>query len=212
MFDFPLVTHPNDIRDAYLDALFNEQGDEHDADDLALRAGALSGLADLFVNQSAGRYDFCDLHFDGYALRAMLGRFQRDAFGVGRLMRCLDEHTKKGQLEEGICNSLKDAILGLGLRVNTLNPSKTRIAAVFSLWMCAFRPICLQYKGEDVNAVKFCANLNFWITRVYLMRYGEVLVGAHFREHFQRVLHDFTYRDVNLSSLEMLYCGIFRPR
>ena len=102
------------------------------------------------------------------------------------------------------------------MHVTSDKPFKTRIAATFSLWMCAFRPVSLKYEKskDDTNAAKFCAALNFWIATSYLSKFGdkELFVDARFKDHYKRVLHDFTYRNVNLSSLEMLYCGVFRPR
>jgi hypothetical protein len=57
--------------------------------------------------------------------------------------------------------------MNLGLRVSSDDPKKTRIAAVFSLWMCTFRPVSVRWEisKDDPRAPKLCAALNFWIAQ-----------------------------------------------
>ena len=108
--------------------------------------------------------------------------------------------------------SIKTEILNLGIRLGSNNPRKTRIAAVFSLWMSVFRPVSIEWEKskDDKAAPKICAALNFWIAHSYLSKFGKIVIGPECREHVNRIVHDFTFREVNLSSLEVLYSGIFR--
>ena len=203
------------MRDGYLNCLFDELGDTFDLANLAARCEAFICLADQFLSlKSPRKYDFGqDIRFEPHGLRLMLGRFQRDAFGVSRLWHSLDTRVKAREIPEAWSDELKSQIMDLGLRVGSDKPRKTRVAAVFSLWVCAFRPVFIEWEKskDDPAASKFCAALNFWIAESYLSKFGTVLVGSEFREHVNRILHDFTYREVSLSSLEVLYCGIFRP-
>lgn len=211
MFDFPLVASADEMRDGYLNRLLGPTGDVYDITDLTARCEAFVCLTEQFLaRQNQSRYSVDDIVFDPHALRLMLGRFQRDAFGVMRLWHKLN--TKIA--DETLRKNLKEEIMDLGLRVGSEDPKKTRIAAVFSLWMCAFRPVHIRWdrSKHDPRAAKFSAALNFWIATSYLSKFGDVLVGVEFREHINRILHDFTFREINLSSLEVLYCGIFRPR
>ena len=214
MSTFPLVSTPGEMVDGYLNDLFNPEGDMHDLGDLKQRAGAFKGLAEQFASAATKPYGPDDLTFDPHALKLMLGRFQRDAFGVGRLFRKFDERVRSGEITGEFAEKSKNEIYGIGLRLGTDKPRKTRVAAVFSLWMCVFRPVSLNFlcSKDDKSAWMFPAALNFWIARNYLLKFGTVLIGPQFKEHFNRALHDFTYRDINLSSLEMFYCGMFVPR
>lgn len=210
MFDFPLVTSADEMRDGYLSRLLGASGDVCDVTDLTARCEAFVCLADQFLmKQPNHRYAFEDLVFDSHALKMMLARFQRDAFGVGRLWAKLDARIE----DETLRKELKGEIMNLGLRVASEDPRKTRIAAVFSLWLCTFRPVAMRSEStkSDPRAPWFCAGLNFWIAQSYLSIFGKVIAGDGFREHLNRIVHDFTFREVNLSSLEVLYSGIFRP-
>lgn len=210
MFDFPLVSSPQEMRDQYLNCLFSEDGDVYDLQNLTERCEAFICLtAEFLALQNRPAYEFDDIIFEPQGLRLMLGRLQRDAFGVGRLWTKLDQLIPDPAVRE----QLKNGIMDLGIRVGSDKPRKTRIAAVFSLWMCVFRPvsICWEKSQTDPDVAKFCAALNFWIAKSYLSKFGRIIVGPEFREHTNRILHDFTYREINLSSLEVLYCGIFRP-
>jgi len=214
MSDFALVSSPEQMRDGYLCDLFAANGSVADLDDLKKRVAAFCELAKHFVSTIPGnRYTGEDVVFEPHSIRLMIGRFQRDAFGVQRLWNELGQRSSAGEQSEARTEELKEQILSLGIRVGTPKPRKTRIAAVFSLWMCVFRPVSLNYKAssDDKAAAMFSAAVNFWICRMYLSKFGEVLGGAAFTEHIKRVAHDFTYRDVSLSSLEMLYCGMFKP-
>jgi hypothetical protein len=92
----------------------------------------------------------------------------------------------------------------------------TRRAAAFSLWMCAFRPVHLDFKlsKDDPRACMFAAGLNFYIARSYLKLTGNIEPGKpdESKMRLRRILHDFTYREVNLSSLEFFYSAIYRKR
>lgn len=215
MSDFPLVAHPDDMRSAWINDLFAETTPEVPEQDIKTRAEAFVSLTEHFLSfQQESKYQFDDLQFDAHGVRAMLGRFQRDAFGLKRLHEAMDHLVAKNKLDGEVAVVVRAKVDEVGIRIGSDDPKKTRIAAAFSLWMCVFRPVCLNYKNssEDPNAVKFCAGLTFWIAKTYLSQFGDVLVDARFNEHFSRVLHDFTYRAINLSTLEMLYCSIFRER
>lgn len=213
-----LTADASHLIDGYLNDLFREDADVHEAADLNRRADAFSALARCYLERDkVWCYREQDLRIDGHAVRLMLGRFQRDAFGVGRFFAHLDQLVASGKISKEVAPELRRKVMSLGLRVASDDPRKTRIAAVFSLWMCALRPVSVEFHGDpakDGQAHKFCAALNYWIASTYLRKFGRVSLGNQNNgpELMKRILHDFTFREVNLSSLEILYCGIFHPR
>jgi len=157
------------------------------------------------------------------ALTSMLKKFQRDVYGVQGfrayvkdlvLRRKLVTLTKdKVKAEE----ELMERVCDLGLRISAENPRKTRVAAAFSLWMCVYRPVYIDGDGLDLHSNDldlFCASFNYWLASTFLMKFGEVSLGKGKAEadiRMGRVRHDFTVRQVCLSTLETFYSAIFRP-
>jgi hypothetical protein len=151
------------------------------------------------------------IQFDDLKLKMMLRRFYRDAFGVWHFNTkleklCPDKTTRSAILAE---------INRLSIRINSPKPRKTRIAAAFSLWMSTFRPIYINGTPPvpPSGIWQLDAAVNFKITTDFLMQYGTIQVGTLGKDRnlrLQRIYYDFTCRDLNLSSLELLYCSIFR--
>jgi len=156
-----------------------------------------------------------EIRFDYVGLQCLFARFQRDAFGVGRFKKAMDGLVAEQKMTEEGRQRVLQEVDQLSIRINTKEPRKTKIAAAFSLWMCAMRPAhprtlsCPLVKREDLDL--YCASLNFWIASAYLTLYGDVNVHRlpDWRIRLARIRYDFTYRNVNLSSLEMLYSSIF---
>ncbi len=156
-----------------------------------------------------------DIQMDYFALRLMLGRFYRDAYGMADFDSFLKglEQSKKACSETVL--EISQRAHHLGLRISSKEPRKTRIASTFSLWMATLRPCSISYK-RSLNpeaANHFCAQLNFWIATTWLSKFGTVSLGNNAEDDQlrQRILHDFTFRSVSHSSLEMLYRGLFQP-
>jgi hypothetical protein len=213
-----LVATNDQIVDHNLNVLFSESIDSTEVVDLNSRADSLLKLAEIYLAENnVGCYRGEDLQNDGHAIRLMLGRFQRDAFGTGRFFARLEQLEQSGKLDPATKKEIREKVLSLGLRIASESPRKTRIAAAFSLWMATFRPFYLRFYGDvkkDAIADKFCAGLNFWISSLYLKKFGDVIVGnsRNHSELIKRIMHDFTFREINMSSLEVLYCSIFKPR
>lgn len=183
-------------------------------------AGVLKDSCTAFINL-AGFFAHGEgldprlLVIDRCGLVQMLKRFQRDAHGV------LAFHNKLNNLsDQDITSQTKARILAdlklVGIRINSTNPRKTRIAAVFSLWMAVFRPVFLRMDARsDAEAYKsFTAHLNLYIASRYLRKYGYIEWGNNAHDasiRRQHIWYDFTYRALNLSTLELMYCVLFRP-
>jgi hypothetical protein len=104
----------------------------------------------------------------------------------------------------------------LGLRITADEPRKTRIAAAFSLWMCVFRPVSIYpyHLIASANLELFCANLNYWLASTFLLKFpgSRIDLGNPEEEKIRlsRIQHDFTFREVGMSTMETLYSSIFR--
>lgn len=155
---------------------------------------------------------------DYTAAQAMFARFQRDAFGVKYCHEYLETLVHDGEIDEVLEGRLHSQLEALGIRINTESPRRTKIAAVFSLWMSVFRPIRLKglaYEGlTREDQVCFCATINFWMACMYLSLVGQVIIKTDDdgQTRSARIRHDLTYRALNLSSLEMLYMSVYKPR
>ncbi len=215
MSDGSLTDTPAESLQHALDCLFHPVGKLEDDSWVKDRLIALETLAALFISKYSP-YGHEDLQFDWIAARLMIGRFHRDAFGLHNLEVRLQEMVSKQSLSETDRDEIMQRIGLLGLRISSAHPMKTRIAAAFSLWMSTFRPISL--KGEaamnDKQSGKFCAALNFWIAAQYLRKFGNLNLGSDAQKRYERIHHDFTFRALNISSLELLYCSVFsaKPR
>lgn len=157
------------------------------------------------------------LQFDFIGMWEMFNRHGRDAWGVKRFhSRTHSILTAIGVPEETF-KTIVAELDRVGIRVNTINPRKTRIAAVLTLWMATFRPICLRSDAklnDPKLATTFCAEFTFALCCMYLECFGEVVYGSTEKDattRIQHVIHDLLCRSVSYSPLEMLYCGIFRP-
>lgn len=207
-----LVADAGEQMQKELECLF-WHGDHPDAD--AAMALAFENLAVRYMlTRGNNRVTPDAIRFDYHSLRLMLGRFCRDVYGIGRLHKLMSQLEAAGEVKENGRKTILDEVSRLGVRINSPAPFMTRRAAAFSLWMCAFRPVYLDFKlsKEEPRASMFPAGLNFFIASSYLKLTGKIDLGnsAETKMRFHRILHDFTYREVNLSSLEFFYSGIYR--
>lgn len=151
------------------------------------------------------------IQFDDSKIQMMLKRFYRDSFGVAHFQRRMIEICPDEKMRMQIFQELRR----LSIRINSGKPRKTRIAASFSLWMATFRPIFLKRTpSKNTPFWHLDAVINFYIASSFLRLFGDIEIGTegHDRQtRLRRIYYDFTVRDLNLSSLEMLYCSIFRP-
>lgn len=206
----------DDVVSQSLDAIFEPFGD---CDDPVECHNAIIGLTNLvgvyFEKHAKPLLKNKAIQCDSMGASEAIKRFQRDVFGVYRFQKLMQE------LE--FSTREKDIVLHeagkLGIRINSGTPLKTRIAASFSLWMTTFRPISINpqiavqfYKLEQL---RFCnAVVTHYISCAFLRQYGKVDHGIDedADKRLERLRYDFTYRDLNLSALEMLYCSLYRPR
>jgi hypothetical protein len=210
----PLVADAAEQMQKELECLF-WHGDHPDAD--AAMAQAFENLAVRYMlTRGNNRVTPAAIRFDYHALRLMLGRFCREVHGVARMHQLIGRLEAEGQVQKAGGKAILDEVSRLGVRINSSKPFMTRRAAAFSLWMCAFRPVHLDFKlsKEEPRACMFPAGLNFFIVSSYLKLTGSIDLGSaeETQMRFRRILHDFTYREVNLSSLEFFYSGIYRKR
>ena len=156
------------------------------------------------------------IHIDYVGLTAMLKRFQRDAYGVKRFCDLTDALVADGKLDPAVRVVVVGEVRRLGLRITADKPRKTRVAAAFALWMCTFRPVSIDAYWlvgvEPTELEVFCASLNFWLAETFLCKFGRVEVGSGEDERIllERIKHDFTFRQVSLSTMETLFSSIFR--
>ncbi|NQT91690.1 MAG: hypothetical protein HQ559_02935 [Lentisphaerae bacterium] len=172
------------------------------------------GLARLFCEEVGGE-NHLNLFIDHVALFRMFRRFARDAYGlryfyeeIDRLSISPDDRARVKQL----------ARQKLGIRINSEKPRRTRVAAAFSLWLATMRPISFKTDGVEGTdngdfVQEFCPLFNLWLVQKYLERFGTVQFGRG-RDGALRIKHilqDLAYRQLSLSTLELIYCSIFRP-
>lgn len=211
---YTLTDSPQVILDDAYSTLFNPEWDPLSGDDLINRGVAFENIVTSIAIRH--RIDPADVHFDYLGLRAMLGRFGRDAFGVHRVKSTINAAVAAGKLDHAAGSEIWSAVANSGIRINSEKPRKTRIAAAFSLWMATFRPISLNMcvLEKQPKAPLFPAIVNFTIANTYLSKFGSFILENtdQHDEIVDRIFHDLTYRAVSLSSLEMLYCGVFRSR
>jgi hypothetical protein len=188
-------------------------------DPVARRELAETALEELtcFYAEKVKEIDPTFLEFDYIGLEEMLARFTRDAYGVHALNQTLEHLLRKGCMSEDARRIVfQQTRQQLGIRINSPNPRKTRIAAAFSLWMATFRPVFVRIAGNPAHDKKrlrrFTAELNLWIVTNYLSAFGNVSFGNDPEEcdiRIDHIIHDFTYRQLSLSTLELLYCSLF---
>jgi hypothetical protein len=192
-------------------ALFSHEVDFRVPDHVNRCAWAFTNLATAYINETHPHLKNL-INFDDLKLRQMISRFHRDAFGVNRFVESVATICPEKEKQKAIFTECEF----LSIRINTGDPRKTRIAAAFSLWMSIMKP--LYFRGLPSNPDSWLwsleAQINFFIASRFLALYGTIEVGIEGedrRVRFERIMYDFTYRDVNLSSLELLYCSVFRP-
>ena len=200
-----------------INTLFDRDQDWHKPERLSQSAAAFQNLSMHFIEKNA-RWLFDYVFFDPVKMGLMLKRYCRDAFGVRNYAKILDAAERSGGLKRATRLRLDRALSGLSIRINSDEPKRTRIAAAFSLWMSTMRPIYIQELPAqlDRRLWRLDATINFWITTSYLGKYGEIVIGTpedleDFDHRLRRIWYDLTFRDLNLSCLELLYASIFRP-
>lgn len=90
---------------------------------------------------------------------------------------------------------------------HTSNTSRSRLMRRYSRLSDSKPP-------QPIHIWHLDAATNFYLATSFLKFYGNIRVGQEGNDRktrFYRILYDFTCRDINLSSLEMLYCSIFEP-
>ncbi len=200
------------------ETLFNGKVDPENLAELSDSANAFSALLGHFSAALGESRLQEQIRVDGVKLGLCLKRFYRDAYGVARFCRWLESISPE-RLDVATRNDILDRVGDLGVRVNTRHPKKTRVAAVFSLWMSTLRPIYLQSGGGGVlteRATRLEATFNFWLVTNYLKNFGEVRIGndndpEDRKLRLRRIWYDLTFRELGLSSLEMFYASIFVP-
>ena len=171
--------------------------------------GARSGICKKLLSS---------VYFDSVGVMAMLKRFQRDAFGLMKFSEITRKMVEIGDLSEAAQKIINQQASELGLRVTSNDPRKTRIASTFTFWMCVFRPVSIdvsRFPGLPASwLVTLCARINFWISSTYLLKFGDINLYdlQDFVKRYERIKHDFTYREVGFSTLETLYCSYWRER
>jgi hypothetical protein len=189
-------------------------------DDAAISNSAIAfqNLAMRFIELNVPQL-LGKIAFDPVKLGLMLKRFYRDAFGVLDFHNFLVQKISSQELSAKTKKEIVSKLEGLSIRINTDDPRKTRIAAAFSLWFATLRPISVleQTSGQDSRLWRLEATINFWIAESFLARFGTIEIGVpgdadDYDTRIRRIWYDFTFRDLNLSSLELMYASIFRPR
>lgn len=158
------------------------------------------------------------LRFNELCIMETLKRFVRDAWGLRMFGLRVEGLFTKMEIPKAALDVVKaEASKNLGIRINTDTPRKTRVAAVFSLWMSTLRPIYIegaQSTQADLGAtVRFCAAFTFAACCAYLEQYGSIVLGTTKNDIDTRTSHivrDFHCRHLALSPLELLFCSIFR--
>lgn len=154
--------------------------------------------------------------FDQMGLREIFSRFHRDAFGVRNLCELLESLEGECVLKREHRREIENQLRYVGIRINTRDPRKTKVAAAFTLWASALKPVYVKniavsgISTADLNT--FGSSLVFWIACTYLSMFGEVHLptDGDALVRLSRIRYDLTYRNLNLSSLEMLYASIFK--
>lgn len=205
--------------------LFDSRLDPSDPVQLATAAQAFANLVAHFLE---GMHDPAlsnSIAIDTAKLGLMLRRFYRDAYGVAKFTSWLDSLSEE-QVSTVTRDEIAQRLRGLGIRINTPQPRKTRVAAAFSLWMSTLRPIYLRETPElrrirelglAQRVWRLDATLNFLIATYYLKNFGEINIGKDAdpvdrKIRLTRIWYDLTYRDLTLSSLELMYMSIFQPK
>ena len=158
------------------------------------------------------------LHFDFLAMKLLFTRLQRDAYGLMQYAKLIDKLALDNRVDEPARQQLKRELCTVSVRINSKAPRKTRVAAAFSLWFSALKPVFLsEMKADGIPEhmlMTFAGSCNFWIACQFLGKIGKLELGEgdDRKERLDRIRYDFTVRDLNLSSLEMLYCSIYRPK
>jgi hypothetical protein len=158
------------------------------------------------------------LNIDFPAVTEALSRFRRDAWGVARFEKRMKGVIAEESWPSSSFETIQRELRSVGVRVNSANPRKTRVAAVFALWMSTFRPISIRIEAPSKNhpdaLLTFCSAFTFDLTQHYLSLFGEIALGVDEGDIAIRkshIIHDLFCRQLALSPLEMLYAGIFRP-
>lgn len=201
-----------------LQTLFNPEINPNDPAALAECAAAYQNLVMHFIEKNNPEL-LGHVAFDPVRMNQMLRRFNRDAFGVGHFDSFLDEAVVSETISKAAADAIKGRLCGLSIRINSTSPRKTRIAAAFALWSSTMRPLCVlaMPSHPSPRLQRLQATITFWISTLYLEMWGEVQIGIpdnleDLKIRLRRIWYDFTFRDLNLSSLEMMYASIFRPR
>lgn len=206
----------------HLVATLFEPADANSSKDLTSACAAFQNLTiEFFRTHHPELSTF--ITFDLLKLGLAMQRFFREAYGVQSFTRTLAKLQRDSHITADAEITLRNHLKQLGIRINSNDPRKTRIAAAFSLWVSTMKPIVIAKRCLDqsrslsnLDQERLCsleAASIFWMVTVYLSRYGRVDLGIDEAERnvrMGRIVHDLTFRDLSLSSLEFMYSGLFR--
>ena len=156
------------------------------------------------------------IHFNELGIMETLERFARDAWGVDRFHKRVNDQFALLGINKDALAIVEKELHDVGIRVNTRHPRKTRVAACFALWMSTLRPLFVDAANakSDLDVAKeFCAAFTYTLCTEYLSMFGEVVAGSTDEDaavRIQHVVRDFHCRQLGLSPLELLFCGLFR--
>jgi hypothetical protein len=200
-----------------IDALFTAQYDACTPEGLTEIAAAFQNLTGIYLHIHCPVL-FKVLHFDLTRIALFIQRFHRDAFGVQKFRAKLKSLENEKHLDDTGRKEILETLKQVSVRINSLSPRQSRIAAAFSLWLATFRPVYF-HKPETVGVkpqqlVNCCAELNLWMACAYLDQFGQVSLTRDWAddERLDELRYDFTYRAISLSSLEFLYANILTKR
>lgn len=207
----------------WLDKLFSPVILGRETDDYIDAITAFENLTGFFISTAFAKKPglkckaLDGVRIDAIGLVSMLRRFQRDAFGAHNFFLFAESLHRKGSVSAETLDELFRSVRGLGLRISAEFPSRIRIAAAFSVWMCVFRPVTfdperLQRNVPPMDLEMLCASLNFFLASSYLSKFGQINLGPPESHLVDRIKIDFTTRDVSLLSLETLYRAVFSPQ
>jgi len=197
--------------------LFDSNLNLNNSEELSEATVAYQNLAMHFIGLKANRL-LGHVGFDPVRMALMIKRFHRDAFGVSHFSAFLRAKVAARELDADVKTEIEEQLKTLSIRINSPLPRKIRIAAAFALWATTLRPLYLLNiePGQERRLWRLDATITFWITTSYLEKYGTIQIGSpdnldDFDTRIARIWYDFTFRDLNLSSLELMYSSIFRP-
>lgn len=101
--------------------------------------------------------------FNELGLLEMVDRFGRDAWGTKRFHNQIARLFEELEIDASNIERVVENLGGVGVRINTDAPRKTRVVAVMSLWMSTFRPIFVDGALSAIQIMDNMPNSNLLI-------------------------------------------------